>query len=86
MKVENIWVTDLEGVVYKGREALMDRWKAVFAQETQARTLAEVISGSAERFDVMASVPSKQFPGGTMLRWPGLVAGMLFYSLRDRLG
>src|SRR5690606_28260462 len=25
---ENIWVTDLEGVVYEGRTALMDRWKA----------------------------------------------------------
>ena len=24
--------------------------------------------------------------GGTLLRWPGLVAGMLFYSLRDKLG
>ena len=50
------------------------------------KLLAEVISGSAERFDVMASVPSKTFPGGTLLRFPGLVAGMLFYSLRDRLG
>ncbi|MBM69457.1 MAG: FAD-dependent oxidoreductase [Haliea sp.] len=50
------------------------------------KLLAEVISGSAERFDVMASVPSPRFPGGTLLRWPGLVAGMLFYSLRDRLG
>ena len=50
------------------------------------KLLAEAISGSAERFDVMASVPSRQFPGGTLLRWPGLVAGMLFYSLRDRLG
>ena len=50
------------------------------------KLLAEVISGSAERFDVMANVPSKTFPGGTLLRWPGLVAGMLFYSLRDRLG
>ncbi len=50
------------------------------------KLLAEVISGTAERFDVMASVPSRQFPGGTLLRWPGLVAGMLFYSLRDRLG
>jgi gamma-glutamylputrescine oxidase len=50
------------------------------------KLLAEVISGSAERFDVMASVPTSQFPGGTLLRWPGLVAGMLFYSLRDRLG
>jgi len=50
------------------------------------KLLAEVISGSAERFDIMASVPSRQFPGGTLLRWPGLVAGMLFYALRDRLG
>ncbi len=50
------------------------------------KLLAEVISGSAERFDVMASVPSRTFPGGTLLRFPGLVAGMLFYSLRDRLG
>ncbi len=45
-----------------------------------------MISGTAERFDIMAGVPSRQFPGGTLLRWPGLVAGMLFYSLRDRLG
>ena len=33
-KKENIWVTDIEGVVYEGREALMDEWKAVFAQKT----------------------------------------------------
>lgn len=50
------------------------------------KLLAEVIGGSAERFDVMATVPSRTFPGGTLLRWPGLVAGMLFYALRDRLG
>ena len=50
------------------------------------KLLAEVISGTAERFDVMAGVPTRSFPGGTLLRWPGLVAGMLFYSLRDRLG
>jgi gamma-glutamylputrescine oxidase len=50
------------------------------------KLLAEVIGGTAERFDVMASVPSPTFPGGTLLRWPGLVAGMLFYALRDRLG
>lgn len=50
------------------------------------KLLAEAISGSAERFDVMADVPTPRFPGGTLLRWPGLVAGMLFYALRDRLG
>ncbi|TXS90716.1 FAD-binding oxidoreductase [Parahaliea maris] len=50
------------------------------------KLLAEAIDGSAGRFDVMATVPSHTFPGGTLLRWPGLVAGMLFYALRDRLG
>ena len=50
------------------------------------KLLAEVISGTAERFDVMASVPPSRFPGGTLLRWPGLVAGMLFYKLRDSIG
>ncbi|SHO61092.1 malate dehydrogenase (oxaloacetate-decarboxylating)(NADP+) [Pseudoxanthobacter soli DSM 19599] len=39
----NIWVSDLEGVVYKGRPVLMDRWKEPYAQETDKRTLAEVI-------------------------------------------
>ncbi|MDX7952673.1 NADP-dependent malic enzyme [Lichenihabitans sp. Uapishka_5] len=43
---DNIWVTDIEGVVYKGREALMDRWKAPYAQDTAARTLGEVIGGA----------------------------------------
>jgi malate dehydrogenase (oxaloacetate-decarboxylating)(NADP+) len=43
---ENIFVSDIEGVVYKGRDALMDRWKAVYAQDTKARTLGEVIKGA----------------------------------------
>ena len=43
---ENIFVCDIEGVVYKGREKLMDRWKAAYAQETSARTLADVIEGA----------------------------------------
>ncbi|ACA16924.1 Malate dehydrogenase (oxaloacetate-decarboxylating) (NADP(+)), Phosphate acetyltransferase [Methylobacterium sp. 4-46] len=43
---QNITVTDIEGVVYAGRETLMDRWKAVYAQNTQARTLADVIPGA----------------------------------------
>lgn len=48
--------------------------------------LAEAIDGDKTGFDLMASVPTHRFPGGTLLRWPGLVAGMLFYSLRDKLG
>ena len=43
---ENIWVTDLAGVVYKGRTELMDPDKAEFAQATNLRTLAEVIEGA----------------------------------------
>ncbi len=46
MKRENIWVTDIEGVVYAGRTALMDRWKAVYAQKTDRRRLAEAIEGA----------------------------------------
>ncbi len=47
--------------------------------------IAEALAGTAERFDVFARVPVPAFPGGTLLRWPGLVLGMLYYSLRDRL-
>lgn len=47
--------------------------------------IAEAIAGTASRFDVMASLPIYTFPGGTLLRFPGLVLGMLYYSLRDRL-
>ncbi len=43
MPRENIWVTDLAGVVYRGRKELMDDDKAQFAQPTDARTLTEVI-------------------------------------------
>ena len=44
--IENITVTDLAGVVYKGRVELMDEDKARFAQDTQHRTLADVIPGA----------------------------------------
>ena len=50
------------------------------------KLIAEAVAGSAERFDVMARIPSPRFPGGTLLRWPGLVAGMLYHVIRDRLG
>jgi malate dehydrogenase (oxaloacetate-decarboxylating)(NADP+) len=43
---ENVTVCDIEGVVYEGREKLMDRWKAVYAKDTDARTLADVIGGA----------------------------------------
>ncbi|HEY8538150.1 MAG TPA: NADP-dependent malic enzyme [Steroidobacteraceae bacterium] len=40
---ENIWLTDLAGVVYEGRTELMDPEKARFAQRTSLRHLHEVI-------------------------------------------
>jgi malate dehydrogenase (oxaloacetate-decarboxylating)(NADP+) len=46
LKRENIWVVDIKGVVYKGRTELMDPDKEVYAQETSARTLADVIEGA----------------------------------------
>jgi malate dehydrogenase (oxaloacetate-decarboxylating)(NADP+) len=46
LKRENVWVTDLAGVVYEGRQELMDPQKARFAQPTAARTLSEVIGGA----------------------------------------
>ena len=43
---KNIWVTDLAGVAYKGRKELMDPEKDPFCQETDLRTLDEVIAGA----------------------------------------
>lgn len=48
------------------------------------KLVAEAISGKHERFDIMANLPTGKFPGGTLLRWPGMVAGMLYYAMRDR--
>ena len=42
--VENIWVTDIKGVVYEGRVEEMDEIKARYAKRTDARTLGEVIA------------------------------------------
>lgn len=49
------------------------------------KLMAEAIFGDSERFDLMAGLPTPGFPGGTLLRWPGQVAGMLYYSLLDKL-
>ena len=39
-------VTDIEGVVFEGRERLMDPWKARWARPTAARTLGDAIAGA----------------------------------------
>lgn len=47
--------------------------------------LAEVIAGQAERFDVLASMRHRDFPGGRYLRTPLLVLATTYYRLRDLL-
>jgi malate dehydrogenase (oxaloacetate-decarboxylating)(NADP+) len=46
LKRENVWLTDLAGVVYEGRLELMDPEKARFVQSTDARTLLDIIGGA----------------------------------------
>jgi malate dehydrogenase (oxaloacetate-decarboxylating)(NADP+) len=47
--VENIWVSDIKGVVYEGRVEEMDEIKARYAKKTDARTLGDII-GDADVF------------------------------------
>jgi gamma-glutamylputrescine oxidase len=49
------------------------------------KLIADALGGLLEGFDTMARIPKPRFPGGTWLRHPALVAGMLYYALRDRL-
>lgn len=49
------------------------------------KVIAEAVTGTADRFDVLAELPTHSFPGGTLLRYPGMVLAMLYYSIRDRL-
>jgi gamma-glutamylputrescine oxidase len=46
---------------------------------------AEAVAGTSERFDVLARLPHRDFPGGLWLRRPALVLAMLWYRLRDLL-
>lgn len=50
------------------------------------RLMADAVMGQQDGFDTMAALPIPAFPGGPALRWPLLVAGMSWFSLRDRLG
>ncbi len=71
---ENIWVTDLAGVVYEGRTELMDADKIVFAQKTDARTLAEVIVGADVLLGLSAAGVVKQPMVASMARSPVIFA------------
>lgn len=49
------------------------------------KVIAEAVAGVAGRFDVFANLPTQTFAGGTLLRYPGMVLGMLYYTIKDRL-
>jgi gamma-glutamylputrescine oxidase len=49
------------------------------------KLVAEAVAGTAERFDVFARLPHRDFPGGALFRRPSLVLAMLYYRLRDLL-
>ena len=46
VKRENVWLCDIHGVVYQGRDLDMNPQKAAYAQKTEARTLVDVIGGA----------------------------------------
>jgi gamma-glutamylputrescine oxidase len=47
------------------------------------KLVAEAVAGTAERFDVFARIPHRDFPGGRLFRRPSLMLAMLYYRLRD---
>ena len=47
------------------------------------KLVAEAVAGTAERFDVFARIPHRDFPGGRLLRRPSLVMAMMYYRMRD---
>jgi hypothetical protein len=48
-----------------------------------ARITAEAITGHSERFNILASIKHRAFPGGRYLRRPGMALGMLYYKALD---
>ncbi|MEK7345916.1 MAG: NADP-dependent malic enzyme [Pseudomonadota bacterium] len=71
---ENIWVTDLAGVVYEGRTELMDEDKIQFVQKTDQRTLAQVIAGADVFLGLSAGGVLKQDMVKTMAAKPLIFA------------
>ena len=74
LPVENVTVTDIVGVVYKGRTELMDPRKARYAVETNARTLGEVIAGADIFLGLSAGGVMTQEMVAAMARGPLVLA------------
>jgi malate dehydrogenase (oxaloacetate-decarboxylating)(NADP+) len=74
LRRENVWVTDLAGVVYEGRKELMDADKDFFAQKTTLRTLAEVMPGADVFLGLSAGGVLKPAMVAAMARQPVIFA------------
>jgi malate dehydrogenase (oxaloacetate-decarboxylating)(NADP+) len=72
--VENIWVTDIRGVVYEGRVEEMDEIKARYAKKTDARSLGEVIEGADVFLGLSAGGVLKQDMVAKMAPTPVIMA------------
>lgn len=59
--------------------------QGVLLSALAGKVLAEAMAGTAERYDLLASLKPPEFPGGAALRAPLHVLGMMWYALRDRL-
>jgi malate dehydrogenase (oxaloacetate-decarboxylating)(NADP+) len=64
MRAENIIMCDTQGVIYRGRERGMNEYKAEFAVETSARTLADALKGA----DIFIGLSAKGMVTGEMLK------------------
>jgi gamma-glutamylputrescine oxidase len=49
------------------------------------KILADAIAGTMGEFDLLGKLPAPVFPGGKMLRWPTMVAGLSYYAMLDRM-
>jgi len=74
MKMSNIWVTDIAGVVYKGRKEEMDPNKERYAKDTPARALGEVIDGADVFLGLSAGGVLKQDMVKRMAKEPLILA------------
>jgi len=74
LPVENIFVSDIKGVVYKGRIEEMDPYKARYAQDTSARTLGDIIEGADIFLGLSAAGVLKPAMVATMGKSPIILA------------
>jgi gamma-glutamylputrescine oxidase len=63
---------------YSGQGVMLAPWVGAM--------LGRATLGRREEADLLSTLPCPPFPGGRLLRWPALVAGMSWYALRDRFG